>query len=31
MVAEYWNSVEKNNKFEKDIVNEIKMRYNRKV
>jgi hypothetical protein len=31
MVAEYWTSVEKNNKFEKDIVNEIKMRYNRKV
>ena len=31
MVAEYWNSVEKNNKFEKDIVNEIKMKYNRKV
>ena len=31
IVAEYWNSVEKNNKFEKDIVNEIKMKYNRKV
>ena len=31
MVAEYWDNVEKNNKFEKDIVNEIKMRYNRKV
>ena len=29
MVAEYWNSVEKNNKFEKDIVNEIKMKYKR--
>lgn len=29
MVAEYWNNVEKNNKFEKDIVNEIKMKYKR--
>ena len=29
MVAEYWKSVEKNNKFEKDIVNEIKMKYKR--
>ena len=28
-VAEYWNNVEKNNKFEKDIVNEIKMKYKR--
>ena len=28
-VAEYWKSVEKNNKFEKDIVNEIKMKYKR--
>ena len=27
MVAEYWDNVEKNNKFEKDIVNEIKMKY----
>ena len=29
MVAEYWDNVEKNNKFEKDIVNEIKMKYKR--
>ena len=29
MVAEYWDNVEKNDKFEKDIVNEIKMKYKR--
>ena len=29
MVAEYWDNVEKNNNFEKDIVNEIKMKYKR--